>query len=371
MTVAGCAECPRLPGLNSAQCAQATAMRLPADILPSPGNPVANDERAALFGHRLFFDARLSQDQRIRCATCHEPERFFTDGLPVSVGLMQVTRNSPSLLSSPFHRWQMWDGKADSMWSQPLLAFENEREMNFTRCELAHAVVALYRDRYEALFGALPDLSDPARFPARAKPGDAAWAAMSASDKTEINRIAANVGKAIEAYERKLAFRPGAFDAFLDGDDAALSPLARDGFVVFVKAGCAECHSGPLLSDDAFHAVDVPALEGQAPERGRAQGLEILAASEFNAAGAFNEGAPQPVPTPTADDEFAWRTPSLRNVARTYPYGHNGSFASLEAAVDFHLPAKVTATERTALLAFLSSLNASDPSSPWNNWPNR
>lgn len=371
MVLAGCVECPRLPGLNRAQCEQVAALKLPSTILPSPGNPVADDERAALWGHLLFFDARLSEGQQVRCATCHEPERFFTDGLPVSKGLAPTTRNSPSMLASPFHRWQMWDGKADSMWSQPLLAFENEREMNFTRTELAHAVAQLYAPRYQELFGPLPELSDATRFPPRAKPGDASWDAMAPADRTEINRIAANVGKAIEAYERKLALRPGKFDAFLEGDEATLSTLDREGLVVFVKAGCIDCHSGPLLSDDAFHALGVPPREGQQPERGRAQALEQLAASEFNAAGAFFEGPPQSIPTPSAEDEFAWRTPSLRNVARTYPYGHNGSFATLEAVVDFHLPASVTPTERTALLAFLNALNAGDPPSPWNNWPNR
>ena len=370
MTLAGCVECPRLSGLDASQCAALAQMRLPSTIPPSPGNRVADDENAAILGHALFFDARLSRDQAVRCATCHEPERFFTDGRPVSRGLAEVTRNSPSLLASPWHRWQMQDGRADSLWSQPLIAFENEREMDFTRVELAHGVLAFHQARYEALFGALPPLADTARFPPRAKPGDAAWAAMSAADRHAINTVAANVGKAIEAYERKLYFRPGKFDRFLDGEAGALTPVEQRGLVVYFEAGCASCHSGPIFSDDDFHDVGFPTRDGAPAELGRAEGLEFLLASEFNAAGAFHDAEPQVLPPAFPSDRFAWRTPSLRNVARTYPYGHNGVFSSLEAVLDAHA-SNVTGADRDALLALLAALNASDPPSPWNTWPNR
>jgi cytochrome c peroxidase len=356
--LSACVDCPPVPGLSASQCAEVKAMRLPSALPASPNNAVADDLAAAQLGHQVFFDARFSSNQQVRCGTCHEPELYFTDGDPTSTGLVTVTRNSPSLYASPYLHWQMWDGRADSLWSQPLLAFENPKEMDFTRLEIAHRLEQSYRAPYEALFGPLPMLSDAQRFPARAKPGDAAWAAMSSDDRAAIDLVVANLGRALEAYERKLAMRPGRFDAFLDGDATRLDATEREGLRVFVAAGCTECHRGPLLTDEAFHALQVPGND----ERGRAEGLEILARSEFKGAD---------VPAPTAADEFAWKTPSLRNVARTGPYGHNGHFATLEEVVDFHLPSSVKPAERTALLAFLQALTAGDPPSPWNNWPNR
>ena len=364
MALAGCQECPLVPGASAAECAQLASMHLPAQLTPSAGNALADDLDAARLGHAMFFDARLSSDQNVRCASCHIPERFFADGKPTSKGLAQVTRNSPSIYNAAWKHWQMWDGRADSLWSQPLLAFENPLEMDFTRLELLHRMATTYRAQYEALFGALPDVSS---FPARGKPGDATFDGMRDADQLAVNRVAANVGKALEAYERRLAFLPGAFDRFLDGEQSALSASARDGVRVFFSAGCNACHSGPQLSDDAFHVVNAP----PAVDRARAQGLETLAGSPFNAAGVFSDGPPEVIPSPTAEDEGAYHTPSLRNVGRTGPWGHDGSFSTLEEAVDSHLPAGVTSTERTALLAFLRALDGRDPPSPWNNWPNR
>jgi cytochrome c peroxidase len=362
----GCQECLGVPGLSSAECEQLAAMRLPDSPPPAQGNAVADVQDAALLGHDLFFDARLSSNQDVRCATCHIPERYFADGLPTSIGLEKVTRNSPSLYGAAWHRWQTWDGKADSVWSQALLAFENEKEMNFTRLELAHRIALTYRARYEAIFGALPPLSDAQRFPSRGKPGDLSFDGMTAGDQLAVNRVAANVGKSLEAYQRRLAFKPGRFEKFLAGDATALTAEEREGARVFFAAGCDGCHSGPLFSDDDFHAISsAPA------ERARAEALEVLARSPFNAAGPFHDGAPGEVPGATAQDEGAYRTPSLRNVNRTGPWGHDGAFATLESVVDFHLPSSVTAAERASLVAFLRALNASDPPSPWNNWPGR
>lgn len=335
-------------------------MRLPEALPPSAENPVADDQSAAQLGHVVFFDARFSSNQQVRCATCHEPELYFTDGEAVSTGLAVVTRNSPSVLTSAFMQWQMWDGRADSLWSQPMLAFENDKEMDFTRLEIAHRVALSHREKYEALFGALPDLQDSQRFPARGKPGDAAWEAMAQADRVAVDTVAANVGKALEAYQRKLAVRPGRLDQFIDGDTTKLSGFEREGLRVFVAAGCVECHSGPMLSDGAFHRLE----RFSTNDRGRAEGLAALMQSHF-------KSSTGTIPLPSAEDEFAFRTPPLRNVSRTAPYGHDGSFATLEAVVDLHLPSSVKSDERAALLAFLNALVAGDPPSPWNNWPNR
>lgn len=368
-----CVECPRVPGLSARQCDAVAGLALPATPPPARGNRVAEDEAAALLGFEVFFDARLSRDGSVRCASCHLPERVFGDGRSTSQGLAVVDRNSPSLYGAPWHRWQMWDGRADSLWSQPLLAFENEKEMDFTRLELAHRVKATYRVSYEALFGALPPLDDAARFPPRGKPGLPSWESMTEPDRTAINLIAANVGKSLEAYQRKLAFKAGRFDAFVSGGTQKLTSSEQAGLVVFLSRGCAECHAGALFSDDDFHAIGLV----ENPPRARTQALATLAASPFNMEGAFFDGAKESLPTARTQDDGAYRTPTLRNVSRTGPWGHDGRFETLEAAVEAHwvLPPRVgpalTTTELEQLLSFLGALDATDPPLPWNGWPDR
>jgi cytochrome c peroxidase len=371
--LAACVECPRAPGLSRDECAGLSALALPETLPAARGNRWADDERAALLGFELFFDARLSRDGSVRCASCHLPERVFADGRATSQGLVVVDRNSPSLYGAAWHHWQMWDGKADSLWSQPLLAFENEKEMDFTRLELAHAVKATRAAAYEQVFGALPDLSDVRWFPPRGKPGHPAWESMRPEDKAVVNRVAANVGKAIEAYERRLAFRAGRFDAFARGDAAALSATEREGLRVFLSRGCGECHAGPLFSDDAFHAAGLV----DSPPRARAEALDLLAASEFTLAGAFADADAQAVPQKRAEDVGAYRTPTLRNVTRTGPWGHDGRFATLKESVEAHwqfeprVSPALDAKELEALLGFLAALEATDPPLPWNGWPDR
>ncbi len=359
-------ECPTVPGLTAAECVQARTMELPLELPKSRGNAKADDPAAAWFGFKLFFDARLSSNREVRCATCHIPERTFDDGKPTSTGLQTVERNSPSTYTAAWQRWQMWDGRADSLWSQPLLALEDPREMNFTRLELAHLMRRSFAAQYEPLFGALP--AQLSSWPQTGKRGDATFEGLSAADQLEVNRIAANVGKALEAYLRKAAHGRGRFDEFLAGDATKLSAEEQRGFVAFFKAGCVSCHSGPQLSDNGFYDVGVQPAAG----RGRREGLEQLARSDFSATGPHFDGAPELVPTPVDADEGAWKTPSLRNVGRTAPYGHNGAYATLEAIVDLHTPAEtLDADERAALLAFLRALDCQDPPSPWNNWPDR
>jgi cytochrome c peroxidase len=375
-------SCSLVPGATAAQCTSLQAMRLPAALPAADGNAHGDELAAAELGKSLFFDARLSANQQVRCATCHKPENVFDDAKPSSTGLVLVDRNSPSLFGAAWHRWQTWDGKADSLWSQPLLAFENPKEMDFTRLELAHRLFTTWRAQYEALFGALPPLDDATRFPPRGKPGDAAFDGMSAADRHAVNEVAANVGKSLEAYVRKLGYGPGRFDRFLDGDATALSDAEQQGLEVYLRAGCDACHAGPALSDDAFHALELLPAPGHPEERARAQALELLASSPFSAAGDFHDGPKGATPpAPTAGDEGAYLTPSLRNVSRTAPYGHNGTLATLNDAVRFHLAspsadpklghASLSDAEVAALVTFLEALDAADPPLPWNGWPDR
>ena len=228
------APCDLDPALTSDECAAVHAMALPP-LPPARGNAKGDDIDAAALGFSVFFDARFSKGETVRCATCHVPENHFSDGKPTSTGLSRLVRHSPTLLNAARMRWVFWDGRADSVWSQPLFAFENPIEMDFTRLEIAHAIARLYAQSYEKVFGPLPPLDDAARFPARGKPGDPAWEGMAASDRDAVNLVVANVGKSLEAYVRKLAAGPSAFDRFLAGDATALDADQRAMIIVTSK----------------------------------------------------------------------------------------------------------------------------------------
>ena len=192
---------------------------------------------------------------------------------------------------------QFWDGRTDSLWSQALAPPEGSNEEASSRLAIAHFLAAHYATPYADVFGAMPDLSDATRFPAAGKPGDPAWDGMLPADQTTINQIFSNYGKAIEAYERRLvspAFRPSAFDQFLAGDAAALSPQAIAGATIFIgRGGCQECHRGPLFSDFQFHNIGAPQQGDHVPaiDTGRAAGIPILMASIFNRSGTFSDRA--------------------------------------------------------------------------------
>lgn len=380
------------PRLSPEQCQRAKAMRLPDSLPPALGNRVADSEPAARLGQQLFFSSAISSSLTVACFGCHQPQEDFDDGhahpdTPPGSGPDGLGRNSPSLLNAAWMRTQLWDGRADTLWSQPLLAFENPAEMATTRLQIAHHVAARYGTEYAAIFGERPSL--PAdRFPPWGRPGEAAFDNMRREDQATVNRIAANVGKAIEAYLRRLAAGPSAFDRFLGGDTAALSAEAREGVYVFFRAGCDTCHSGPMLSDEGFHNLGVPAAEDMLLDPGREQGLPILVSNPFNSQGPFFDGVRPPPGWEAGQGQTgAFRTPPLRNLLASAPYGHNGRFATLEEVVDFHLvasrapgrylgevspllrPVTLEPAERTALLAFLRSLEGARVGRPWNGFP--
>lgn len=386
------APCDLVPELDSDECATLHALALPAELPPARGNARGDDPGAAQLGFAMFYDSRFSSNQSIRCASCHPPERDFQDGVPTATkGLAPLTRNTPTLLNAARSTSQFWDGRADSLWAQALVPLEHPAEMGLTRLELAHRLAKSYRDQYEAVFGPLPALDDAARFPPIGAPGDPAFDDMAEADREAINTVAANTGKAFEAYERKLAAGLAPLDRFLAGDPAALTDTQQRGLVVFLRTGCADCHGGPLLADEAFHNLGLPTLPGQLPDRGRADGLAVLLADPFNAQGAYWDGPrPEPPPAAVAADLGAFRTPSLRNLALSAPYGHDGRFATLRDVVDFHLqgggrgdpqvigtvdarlpPRALDAPDEDALLAFLAALDGDYPPFPWNNWPDK
>jgi len=224
--------------------------------------------------------------------------------------------------------------------------------MDFDRVALARVIHddPEMRAAYEAIFGAMPDLSATDRFPAHARPGPdgdplhTAWTRMAAADREAINRVFANFGKSMAAYERRLRTGPAPFDRFVEGLrtgneslQAAIGEDAKRGARLFVgAANCRLCHSGPMLSDGEFHSIGLPPLDGgPLRDQGRYAGAESLVADPFNATGAFSDDPKGPraeqVRTLRRSSETwgQFRTPSLRDVARTAPYGHQGQVPSL------------------------------------------
>lgn len=389
--------CKEVPGLDAETCARVRALALPDELPPARGNAYGDDEDAAALGLGIFFDARFSANQEVRCATCHEPEAFFTDARPTSDGgLGALHRNSPTTLNAAGQRWSFWDGRADSLWSQPLLALEANAEMGISRLEVAHLVKRNYADAYESVFGALPDLDADDRFPPAGKPGDEAWEGMSEGDRLAIDRVFANVGKALEAYMRRSTTARSRVDDYLHGDEDALSEREREGLRVFATSGCLACHAGPRYSDERFHNLGVPDAEGSPPDEGRAAGARLLAESPFRLAGPHADDPPDDAPSPDelleeANDPAslgAFLTPSLRNLVYTAPYGHNGAFWTLEEVIDHHLqgggeggflgevdpllaPVTLSDEEKQALVEFLVALEGALPPPPWADWPDR
>ena len=315
---------------------------LPAD----PSNRFAEDAQAAAFGQRLFFDPRLSANGQVACASCHLPELQFQDGLPLAQGVGTTTRRTMALAGVAYSPWLFWDGRKDSLWSQALGPLENAVEHGGSRTQYAHLIAEFYRAEYEALFGALPDLS---RLPASAGPVDdaearTAWEAMSEDDRQAVNTVYANIGKAIAAYERKLQPGVSRFDAYVEavvsGDRAQMetlfTPDEEAGLRLFIgEANCLQCHNGPLFTDNHFHNTGVPAVEGLPEDTGRLLGAQQVLADEFNCLGPYSDAEPDDCSelrymVAEGDDLVrAYRPPSLRNVAERPPYMHAGQFSTL------------------------------------------
>jgi cytochrome c peroxidase len=184
-----------------------------------------------------------------------------------------------------------------------------------------------YAKTYRAVFPDAP-LPDERQLPRAGKPGDAAYTALSGADQDAVTRVFVNVGKAIAAFERTLRPEPSRLDAYTAGDLTALSPMEKQGMSVFLGVGCMQCHWGPRLTDDAFHVTRTPTgrPDGVA-DRGCADGLVKLRASEFRTSSQWSDA--QDAPRAPVGAVGAFKTPSLRGVARGAPYGHGGELATL------------------------------------------
>ena len=318
--------------------------RLPAD----PSNAQADNPDAAELGHALYFDTRLSSTGAVACATCHKPERMFTDGLKLAVGAGIGNRHTPSLVGLSYSPWFYWDGRKDSQWAQALAPLEAKHEHAMTRSDLARLILsdADYSARYRSAFGALPGFD----IPAGASPlGDdierAKWEGLPETEQQAINEIFTNIGKALAAYQRKIQPGRARFDDYADQlsrDDSAFvgqgDELAADelqGLRLFIgKAMCVTCHNGPLFTNHEFHNTGVLANPGELPSMARYDGVRLARLDPFNCLGEFSDAESAQCTElrfarDTNDLVGANKTPTLRNVDLTAPYMHGGQIADL------------------------------------------
>ncbi|RUX00386.1 MAG: c-type cytochrome [Mesorhizobium sp.] len=359
---------------------------LPA-LKPDTTNRFADVPAAAALGSTLFFDVGMSRDGTVSCSTCHKIDRQFQDDLPQAVGVGRTNRRTMPLAGVARDPWFFWDGRRDSLWAQALTPLENPLEQAGNRTAYAHYMKARFGERYERIFGPLPDFSG---IPLNASPlgsdtEKAAWNAMSDAQRDAINSVYANIGKAIAAFERSIEPTPTRFDCFaLDlatgaepKGDAAFSREEILGLKLFIgKANCVTCHNGPRFTDNGFHNTGVPPVAGLPADRGRVDAVAQVEADPFNCFGAYRDGeasacgelrfmvkdAPELV--------RAYKTPSLRGATTRPPYMHAGQFSSLDEVVAHYAkaapsvegvsevhPLELSDRERAALVAFLKTLS--------------
>lgn len=289
--------------------------------LPSPPIPAGNPQTEAKIelGQMLFLDRRLSEDNSISCASCHDPSKGYSDGRARGVGITRTTlsRRTPSLLNSAYSPVLFWDGRAKSLEQQALVPMfgKNEMGMQSPRTLLITIQAAPeYRRRFREAFGREINLQD--------------------------------IQRAIAAFERTLVTPDSAFDRYVGGDKQALTGQQKRGLILFIgKAACTECHNGPNFSDNKFHQLGL--LPGQREEAD----LGHFAVTKNPA------------------DRHAFKTPSLRSATQESHFMHNGSIASLAQVIRFYddgggegpkskllFKLHLTDSEQADLLAFLHAL---------------
>ncbi len=277
-----------------------------------PGSEKDTPEQISL-GKKLYFEKKLSQNETQSCNSCHniEGKSAGVDNLPTSPGAFGKNgdRNSPTVINAGFHFLQFWDGRAPDLQAQAKGPILNPGEMAMPNEE---AVLSrLNADpEYPSLF-------------AKAFP----------NDKNPVNYE--NVGAAIAAFERTL-ISTSRFDDFINGDHKALSSEEQAGFTSFISAGCTSCHSGNMLGGNSFRKV------------GQVHPYPTEDLGRFNV-------------TKKAEDKFFFKVPSLRNIALTGPYFHDGKVATLEEAVKkmaYHqLGVELPDAETQKIVKFLGALS--------------
>jgi len=330
----------------------------PPPAKPDPSNRVSGKPEAIALGEKLFFEPRLSGPGSVLCATCHAPGRAFQDGKPRAFGLAQVDRNTPTLFNVRYGRWYGWDGSHDSLWSQSIRPLLDPKEMDASAGHVAAVVNKLFFTEYKNTFREEP---------------------------VEPETVLVNVGKALAAYQETLVSGRTPFDDFRDALEKNSShsyPVAAQrGLRIFVgKGNCSTCHFGPAFTNGEFADTGVGFfVEKGRVDAGRLGGIKKLASDHFNLLGKYNDDPARATATGTRHVEALhknfgeFRVPSLRSVADTAPYMHNGSLATLRDVMKHYSdlkedrlhqdgerilkPLKLTDSEIADLVAFLESLS--------------
>ena len=334
----------------------------PPAFAADPSNRASGNKDAIELGERLFFDKRLSANGEHSCSRCHLPERNWTDGEARALGLARVDRNTPSLNNVRLQRWFGWDGANDSLWAQSIRPLLDARELGLSDAKVA-ALVRGDADlacRYRKVFGAIPEKDEA---------------------------VLVGVSKALAAFQETLESGRTTFDDFRDalvqGDAAGVAKYpqaAQRGLRIFVGKGrCNVCHLGPAFTNGEFHDTGIPFfIEKGRVDPGRHAGIQKLRASPFNLLGDYNDDPMRTTATSTRHVALEhrnfgeFRTPSLRNLAPTAPYMHNGHLATLRDVVNHYStispdrlhsdgeailkPLKLSERETRDLVAFLESL---------------
>ncbi len=309
----------------------------PVGAVPVPAENPQTPEKIEL-GKKLFFDRRLSGDGTMSCSTCHDPEQGFSDGLEISLSYPTTRnwRNSPTLINAGFQKYLFHDGRARTLEEQALFpmmsAFEMNRNLDFME-EVIRTEPAYVED-FRKVFG-----------------GEATR-----------ERIA----MAIAAFERTILSVNSPLDRFLKGDRSALSLEAKKGYEIFTGKGkCADCHDGVNLADNRFHALNVPENEEQEKDpRVTATRRFVAKVSHYDDYRNLQEDPGRYLVTKDRKDWKAFKTPTLREIARTGPYMHNGIFATLDEVIEFFdqgggrgnsalRPLGLSVNEKRALKTFL------------------
>lgn len=325
---------------------------------PNSTNQYADNQDAALLGHYLFFDANLSANGEVSCATCHQAETDWTDQKPVSEGLEPVSRNAPTLWNVAYQRWYFWDGRKDTLWSQALGPIEHPKEMGGSRLRSYWLIQSteIYRNAYRGAFGPLPALSSKPDFqdarPSVDDPSDHMhqnWQKLNESDRETLNQVYSNIGKSMEAYQRKIVSTDAPFDRFVASirnkskDGLAQFPdAAIRGMVLFTGRGqCILCHTGPNFTDNEFHNIGLD--RGNRPlDQGRYPAIKQVKNDPFNGKNQYSDDTSMEANralhyvAPKDNNLGEFKTPTLRNIANTAPYMHDGRFNSLKEVLQFY-----------------------------------
>lgn len=272
--------------------------------------------RRVALGRMLFYDPRLSKSQTISCNSCHDLAKYGVDGEPTSEGHkgQRGDRNAPTVYNAAAHFVQFWDGRAPDVEAQAKGPLLNPVEMALPSGQRAVAVLKSIPEYVIAFRKAFPDQEDPVTFD--------------------------NMAAAIGAFERGLV-TPCRWDEFLRGDQAALTPQEKAGFIAFTDAGCQSCHAGVLLGGNLYQKLGASTPYPDSTDPGRFKVTQ-------------NEG-----------DRMYFKVPSLRNVEKTAPYFHNGKVPTLPNAVvqmaDYQLGQQLSDAQVQSIVVFLKTLTGDVP----------